>query len=118
MVLKYDFNISGASTDNNIMVDALAYINDATRGLFIYTIILYLFAIATFVYIKQTSDVGLSFTRAFFVGTVLSTILFYFGVSVGSNFILPKILLAMILILATAMGALYYDRNTLSGGGR
>ena len=118
MVLKWDFNISGSTTDENIMVDAIAYINDATRGLFIYTIVLYLFFIAAYVYIKTTSDVGLGFTRAFYIGMVLSTILFYFGVSVGTTFILPKILLAMVLIFATSMGALYYDRNTLSGGGR
>lgn len=106
--MKYDFNFSYT---NNTYADPMIYYNNAVRGLYVYSIILLIFIVLAYVYIKKTDDVGLSMTRALFASTIVAMLFYYMGKMFGFDLFSGVILMAMVIGVVCSTATLYYYRN-------
>lgn len=106
--MKYDFNFSYTG---NAYADPMIYYNNAVRGMFVYAIILLIFIVLAYVYIKKTDDIGLSLTRSLFASTIMALLFYYMGRMFGFDLFSGVILIAMIIGVVVSTATLYYYRN-------
>lgn len=106
--MKYDFNFTATG---NGYADPMIYYNNAVRGLFVYSIVLLIFVVLAYVYIKKTDDIGLSFARALFASTIVAILFYYMGKMFGFDLFSGIILMAMVIGTVCSIATLYYYRN-------
>lgn len=106
--MKYDFN---TNLTGNGYADPMIYYNNAVSGLFVYSIVLLIFIVLAYVYIKKTDDVGLSLTRALFASTIVAILFYYMGRMFGFDLFSGIILMAMVIGVVVSTATLYYYRN-------
>lgn len=118
MVLKYNF--SNIDTTGNMFADVLIFTNSNTHNLLVYAMIVMIFGILMYVYVKKTDDIGGSFLRAMFASTLLSIIFYYMGKYINATYSVDislfsgSILIAMILIIVIGISVITFNRNSIN----
>lgn len=110
--MKYDFNMDYT---HNFFADSLIYANNNVNGLLVYGMVLTIFIVLSYVFIKKTDDVNLSLTRSLFISVIISIIFYYMGRTYAVTLFSGTILIFMIIILVSSIGTLYFYRNRLNG---
>jgi len=108
MVMKH--NISGMLVSNSSMWDLTAGVNTASNFALAYAIIVLLFVVSSYFFIRKTSDTGKSFVTGGFLTVVASLLLFYGGKVAGVVFIPDFVMLLMVVLFVFSLSLLYFVR--------
>ena len=112
MTLKYDFALR---QDINAILALLVYLNDATKGLLVYIMVLSLSLVALYVMNRYMDDMSLSLAYVTFFSIIMAILFYYLGIIINSTLFSGAILIALILLEVIQVALLYYARNKLGG---
>lgn len=111
--MKHDFAI--LSTIDNPILAILALINNATSGLFIYGILIAIFVVSLYVFMRRTSDIGKSLISSMHILTLLTAILYYAGKIGGIILVADVFMLSIVVLESIALAGLYFMRVSRDG---
>ena len=114
MALKHDFAITNSQT--NMFWGAMLDINNATSGMFGWAILLLIFAVSSYVFMRKTQDFGKSLLSGLHITTILAILLFYAGkITTGITIVYPLVsevvMLTLLVAEAVSVGGMYFLRN-------
>jgi len=112
--IKYNF--SGMSDYGNPIWGAMVEIKSATAGLFPYVLLLVIFIVASYVFLRRTQDIAKSLISSNHIISVLTLILFYAGKTSGVEFISEVFLLVVLVVECFGLAGLYFMRMSKNEG--
>ena len=114
MVLKHNFSIMYSQSDPfwGIMLE----LNTASNGMFGWAILVLIFAVSSWVAIKQTQDLGKSLIVGLWITTLTSLLLFYAGkstiISMDARGLVSEItMLTLLVSTIISIAGAYFLRN-------
>ena len=109
MSIKHNFT---AMMDfDNPLVGVFSMINDATNHIFWYALLILIFTVSVYVYMRKTQDTGKSFVMGLHVITITGIIIYYLGLSIGKVFLPNIIILGIVMIEILSLGGIIYARR-------
>ena len=109
MSMKYNFTIM--RDEANPIMGLMIEINQATNGIFILALLIMVYGIATYSFLKRTQDIGKSCIMGLHIVVLLSILLFYGGLTAGYTLIPQIWMLGLILLEAGALAGSYFLRS-------
>lgn len=108
MTLKYNFSIAPGQDP---MTSFLVLLSDAFQGLFFYGVIAVFWLLLFTYFVRTSQDPELEFIRSGFPITILTVIIYFWGIAASASFVNPLFVVALISIQSAGIGYLYYTRN-------
>jgi len=106
--MKYDFALF--NTIENPLSALIVTVNEATSGLLIYAILLMLFIVASYVFLRRTNAIGKSLISGLHPVLILSLLLYDYGKILGYVLISDLVMLSLLIIESMAIGGIYFLR--------
>lgn len=111
--MKHDFVIF-SQIDNPVFA-IMALINNATNHLFAYGMIVSIFIVSLYVFMRRTNDIGKSLVSSMHIITLLTAILYYAGKIEGIIFISDIFMLSIVVLESIALAGIYFMRVSQNG---
>ena len=108
-VIKHNFSSLG--TYDNPFIDMYVIINQATGSMVTYAILVLIFAVSFYVFIRKTQDMAKSLISSTHLLMLTSILLFFAGKTIGVDFVSEVFMLGVLVFEAMAIGGTFYLRS-------
>jgi len=109
LALKHNFSLLFG--ESNPIWGLMLEVNTATNHYMAYGLLLVIFIVSSYVFMRKTSDIAKSFISSNHIISILTIILFYAGKIQGIEFIDELFFLGVLVIEAIGLTTIYYSRK-------
>jgi uncharacterized membrane protein len=107
--MKHNFSIM--FEQENPFVGAFVLINDVTSSYFWIAVLIMIYIVSSYVFLKKTQDIGKSLLSANHIIVIIAIIIYYWGLTLNVSFLPPVLVLGLIVLEVFSLGILMYKRN-------